>query len=453
MSKWNTADKVLMCTALAFLSAVGFRMIFPSNIFVEGFLFIAEAAMVGGIADWFAVTALFRKPLGFPYHTAILPRRREEFIEASVTMVQQEFFSRRAIFKKLSNLQLLPQLIAQIEQDQTRKFVITLILEEIKSFFSKLNKERTARKIAFELRHVLRAVPPQLLVRELGRWIKQSGKDKELFVHIIKKVRVKAQTPETRQLLQTTLEKYAQEKTQSGGAFSILMTGLAEMLDLVNYVEASELMQVQLLKFLDELAAESTLQQLVLEQCRTSAAEIADSKEFQDFVDDLQLDTLKALPIEDVIMRTFDGIDRQLNAMRVDKLVNSVCADAIKVSTVKMPIPEDKPVIQKERTLGTVLAEILYDEYNRGLDILKNDDKIRSIIEKFIYDLIARTALHAQPLVGTIAQNVLQNLTDEQLNKLVYDKAEPDFIWIRLNGSIVGSFIGLILFIVLHLIG
>ena len=176
MSKWNTADKVLMCTALAFLSAVGFRMIFPSNIFVEGFLFIAEAAMVGGIADWFAVTALFRKPLGFPYHTAILPRRREEFIEASVTMVQQEFFSRRAIFKKLSNLQLLPQLIAQIEQDQTRKFVITLILEEIKSFFSKLNKERTARKIAFELRHVLRDVPPQLLVRELGRWSKQSGK-------------------------------------------------------------------------------------------------------------------------------------------------------------------------------------------------------------------------------------------------------------------------------------
>ena len=134
--------------------------------------------------------------------------------------------------------------------------------------------------------------------------------------------------------------------------------------------------------------------------------------------------------------------------MRVDKLVNVVCADA-----VKLPIEVDKPVIQKERTLGTVLAEILYEEYDRGLDILKNDERIRSLIEKFIYDLIARTALHAQPLVGTIAQDVLQNLTDEQLNKLVYDKAEPDFIWIRLNGSIVGSFVGLILFIVLQLIG
>ena len=448
MSKWNTADKVLMCTALAFLTAVGFRMIFPDNIFVEGFLFVAEAAMVGGIADWFAVTALFRKPLGFPYHTAILPNRREEFIEASVTMVQQEFFSRRAIFKKLSNLQLLPQLIAIIEQEQTRKFVIELILEEIKAFFSKLNKERTARRIAEKLRHALRDVPPHLLVRELGNWLTTSGKDKELFIHIVKKVRVKAKAPETRKLLQSTLENYAREKIQSSGALSLLMTGLAQMLDLVNFVEAAELMQVQLLKFLDELSSDSKLQKSVLEQCRKSASAIAEGSEFKDFIDTLQFDTLRALPIEETIVRTFEGIERQLNSMRVDKLVNVVCADA-----VKLPIEVDKPVIQKERTLGTVLAEILYEEYDRGLDILKNDERIRSLIEKFIYDLIARTALHAQPLVGTIAQDVLQNLTDEQLNKLVYDKAEPDFIWIRLNGSIVGSFVGLILFIVLQLIG
>ena len=38
----------------------------------------AEAAMVGGVADWFAVTALFRHPLGLPIpHTAIIPRRKE----------------------------------------------------------------------------------------------------------------------------------------------------------------------------------------------------------------------------------------------------------------------------------------------------------------------------------------------------------------------------------------
>ena len=65
---------------------------------------------------------------------------------------------------------------------------------------------------------------------------------------------------------------------------------------------------------------------------------------------------------------------------------------------------------------------------------------------QFIYDLIARTALHAQTLVGVIVTNVLSRLTDEQLNHLVYDKVEPDLLWIRMNGSIVGAGIGLVLY-------
>ncbi|MBQ3451489.1 MAG: DUF445 family protein, partial [Selenomonadaceae bacterium] len=69
--------------------AVGFKIIFPGNVAAEGFLFVTEAALVGGIADWFAVTALFKKPLGFSFHTAILPRRRKDFVKASVVMVQQ----------------------------------------------------------------------------------------------------------------------------------------------------------------------------------------------------------------------------------------------------------------------------------------------------------------------------------------------------------------------------
>ena len=45
-----------------------------------------------------------------------------------------------------------------------------------------------------------------------------------------------------------------------------------------------------------------------------------------------------------------------------------------------------------------------------------------------------------------------QVLTDEQLNHLVYDKVEPDLLWIRMNGSIVGSGIGLVIFILLQLV-
>ena len=65
---WNKADRVLFLAFLVFLLALFVHLQLPHSVFASGFLFCAEAALVGGIADWFAVTALFRKPLGFPYH-------------------------------------------------------------------------------------------------------------------------------------------------------------------------------------------------------------------------------------------------------------------------------------------------------------------------------------------------------------------------------------------------
>jgi uncharacterized membrane-anchored protein YjiN (DUF445 family) len=54
----------------------------------------AEAAMVGALADWFAVTALFRYPLGLPFpHTAIIPKSRERIAVNLGDFVQDEFFS------------------------------------------------------------------------------------------------------------------------------------------------------------------------------------------------------------------------------------------------------------------------------------------------------------------------------------------------------------------------
>ncbi len=61
-AKWNKADKTLFFALLIFLLALCVHLEHKENIFASGFLFCAEAALVGGIADWFAVTALFKKP-------------------------------------------------------------------------------------------------------------------------------------------------------------------------------------------------------------------------------------------------------------------------------------------------------------------------------------------------------------------------------------------------------
>ncbi|HEY7637029.1 MAG TPA: DUF445 family protein [Gemmatimonadales bacterium] len=67
----------------------------------------AEAAMVGGVADWFAITALFRHPLGIPIpHTAIVPSRKDRIGRSLGNFVQNNFLSREVLGAKLQAAEL-----------------------------------------------------------------------------------------------------------------------------------------------------------------------------------------------------------------------------------------------------------------------------------------------------------------------------------------------------------
>lgn len=422
MNRWNNADTTLLCAALFFLMAVGFKITFPGNVFAEGFLFVTEAALVGGIADWFAVTALFKKPLGFPFHTAILPRRRKDFVKASVVMVQQEFFSRRTIFKKLGDFKLMPRIVNYLAKDSTRKMIVDELFNVVKKFAAAQNKETRSKAIANELRRILRDIPAQGLINDFGAHFKRNNKDREIFIGIVNAMRRTAAKPETCDKLQAILEEYANEKTKNMGGFSILMAGLAQMLDLVNFEEAARIMQVQLLKFLDELAADTPIHRRTLNECRLKISELADTPEFKDLIERIQMDAATALPLEEAIELALIHLENQLRA------------------------PDSK-------NLGGLLKKTFDEEYDRFLQLLREDNTAKVSFEKFIDELTARAALHAQPLVGVVAKSALDKLTEEQLNNLVYDKAEQDFVWIRLNGSIVGSAVGLAIFILIQAAG
>ncbi|WP_245753462.1 DUF445 domain-containing protein [Geodermatophilus ruber] len=65
----------------------------------------AEASMVGALADWFAVTALFRHPLRLPIpHTAIIPRKKDQIGASLGTFVQQNFLTRDVVEEKLTTI-------------------------------------------------------------------------------------------------------------------------------------------------------------------------------------------------------------------------------------------------------------------------------------------------------------------------------------------------------------
>jgi uncharacterized membrane-anchored protein YjiN (DUF445 family) len=84
----------------------------------------AEASMVGGLADWFAVTALFRHPLRIPIpHTAIIPRKKDQIGDALAGFVQEHFITAEIVGERVAAAQV-PRRLGEwlADPDHARRF-------------------------------------------------------------------------------------------------------------------------------------------------------------------------------------------------------------------------------------------------------------------------------------------------------------------------------------------
>ena len=96
------ATGLLIVMAAVFAIARALEHQYPPLSYVKSF---AEAAMVGGLADWFAVTALFRHPLGLPIpHTAIIPRNKDRIGEALANFIRENFLVPRVVARRMQRL-------------------------------------------------------------------------------------------------------------------------------------------------------------------------------------------------------------------------------------------------------------------------------------------------------------------------------------------------------------
>ena len=93
------ATGLLVVMAAVFAATRALEQHYPALAWVKAF---AEAAMVGGLADWFAVTALFRHPLGLPIpHTAIIPRNKDRIGEALAAFLKENFLVPAVVARRM----------------------------------------------------------------------------------------------------------------------------------------------------------------------------------------------------------------------------------------------------------------------------------------------------------------------------------------------------------------
>ncbi|HET9355302.1 MAG TPA: DUF445 domain-containing protein [Sphingomicrobium sp.] len=98
------ATGLLVAMAATYFAARGLEPAYPWLGWVKAF---AEAGMVGGLADWFAVTALFRHPLGLPIpHTAIIPRNKDRIGDTLANFLRSNFLIAPVVARRMRGLDL-----------------------------------------------------------------------------------------------------------------------------------------------------------------------------------------------------------------------------------------------------------------------------------------------------------------------------------------------------------
>lgn len=118
----SIATGILLVMIVVYIAAKVYERTSPWIGFVRAF---AEASMIGALADWFAVVALFRHPLGIPLpHTAIIPANKDRIGESLGEFVQSNFLTQEVIKEKLQSLNVTEKIALWLENPKNSELII-----------------------------------------------------------------------------------------------------------------------------------------------------------------------------------------------------------------------------------------------------------------------------------------------------------------------------------------
>ncbi len=177
-------NRLLALALLALMAAlyVGSFALAPGALWVHVVRAAAEAGIVGGLADWFAVTALFRHPLGLPIpHTAIVPNNKDRIAATLRQFVEQNFLTREILVRKLREAGLAERLLGWLTAPQTAPLLAERLTRLAPRLLAGLESSEAARLIARAARDRLRQAELAPLASRFLAVLMRSGAADEVF--------------------------------------------------------------------------------------------------------------------------------------------------------------------------------------------------------------------------------------------------------------------------------
>ena len=215
------------------ISIVGFILTYPyaaqgfwSGMIHGGFL----AATIGGLADWFAVTALFRQPLGISYRTDILRRNRKRLMQALVTFASEDLLSVRNIMDVVRTQNMAQMLVEYLSLRGGRERVCQVLDDVLLGAASQIDSCSLAEELTPILRQTMKGFPLERLLLDFIAMLKEKRYNEQLLFVLL---RIGRQVLEAKQAQQAMLEnirilRQRYEEQSSGRAFVLQALGVAD---------------------------------------------------------------------------------------------------------------------------------------------------------------------------------------------------------------------------------
>lgn len=177
------ATGLLLLMALIFVFAKRFELAYPWLTLLRSF---AEAAMVGALADWFAVTALFKHPLGIPIpHTAIIRKNKDRIGASIANFLEHNFMTRGVISDELREVNFAAALVAWLENSGNSRRLARHLAGAIPALLRMVEDEDVGQFLQQRATATLQEVRFAPLLGELVGVLRAGGQHQRVFDHVI----------------------------------------------------------------------------------------------------------------------------------------------------------------------------------------------------------------------------------------------------------------------------
>jgi uncharacterized membrane-anchored protein YjiN (DUF445 family) len=365
----------------------------------------AEASMVGALADWFAVTALFRHPLGLPIpHTAIIPRKKDQIGASLGTFVQENFLTRSVVEDKLGSIDVPGRLGAFLDSPGRAERLAGDAAAVVTALSQLLRDEDLEPAVAALVDRKLHATPAAPVVARVLELVVEGDRHQEV---LSAGLRLLARFLEDNRLV---------FRAQLGDASPSWVPDWVDD-------RVFDRVFAGLQGFLEEVGADARHELRRSYDARLRA-----------YVHDLRTDPDAAAKIEDLKKEL-------LEHPAVRRWSGSLWSNAKTAVLTAAADPDSE--------LRSRLAALLRD----GAGLLRTDPTVRELVQRHSGNIAGYLVERFSGDIADLVGGTVERWDTEETSRRIELQVGRDLQWIRVNGTVVGGLAGLVIYAVAQLLG